>query len=256
MDREALKNLTVFADEREVVSFGRAVFSGKDSLGLLPSMFILRLHNLSASDVDLLSTAKKISVSYQGSVLAAGDISNVVRRITSGGSVTSVAFSMGLSLWEASVTLSIEANTAVSETVRRILAASGTEIPLLSFPGADPMFLRGQAYFGRAAESVVLALSAASARGYLTASGLCVVPDEDLPVSVYLSDEDLVTAPFYPTGDIMVLRTRLNGWQLGKMVSVAWKGVETKGIVSERAFNADNVLNVWESELLVEVRRS
>ena len=84
----------------------------------------------------------------------------------------------GLPLWEAQVSLSVEAGVTVSETVNRILESSGTGIPLLSFPGKDPVMTRPQAFYGRAAECVDEALSAARARGYLTEAGLGIVPEE------------------------------------------------------------------------------
>ena len=89
-----------------------------------------------------------------------------------------------MDLWEAPVSLSVEAGVSVSETVRRILTASGTGIRLLSFPGRDPVFSRGQAFCGRTAECVTEALSAAGAKGYLVPAGLCILPAEPLPATL------------------------------------------------------------------------
>jgi len=87
----------------------------------------------------------------------------------SGGTETLVAIAPGLKLWEAPVSVSVEAGVAVSETVRRLLGASGTGIQLLSFPGEDPVTTRGQAFYGRAAECIEEALGKAGA-------GCCLVP--------------------------------------------------------------------------------
>ena len=181
------RTLTITADGSPVTGFNHARLTGADSIGLEPMPFTMRLWNLSNSDYYMLSAAKRISVLHGDSVLAAGNISDVCRHSVLEGRITEVVFSAGLSLWEAPVSLSVETGVSVSETVRRILSASGTGIPLLSFPGADPIRTRGQAFFGRAAECIAEALSAAGARGYLTDAGLCVIPASGLPVSMALT---------------------------------------------------------------------
>ena len=189
------RELAVLADGEPVTGFSHARLTGLDSIGLYPMPFTLRLWNLSDGQYAELSAAKEISVLHGGSVLAAGTVSDACRGTVREGTVTELVFSSGLRLWEAPVSLSVEAGVTVSETVRRILAASGTGIPLLSFPGKDPVRTRGQAFFGRAAECVREALSAAEARGCLAPSGLCVIPAGGLPVSMTLTEKDLTGAP-------------------------------------------------------------
>ena len=148
---DIVRSLSITVDGQPITGFNHARLTGVDSIGLEPMPFILQLWNLSDSDYYQLSAAKKISVRHDDSVLAAGDISDVFKRSVPEGMVTEVVFSAGLSLWEAPVSLSVEAGVSVSETVRRILSASGAGITLLSFPGEDPLRTRGQAFFGRAA---------------------------------------------------------------------------------------------------------
>ena len=167
--------------------------------------------------------------------------------------MTEIVFAAGLELWEAPVSLSVEAGVSVSETVRRILEASGTGIALLSFPGENPVRPRPQAFFGRAAECVMSALSAAGARACFTLAGLCIVPSLGLPVSMTLSENDLIDAPNRVSDRLMVLRTRITGWPLGKAVSVQWKGNTIEGLVIERWVDADNMDGSWQAELLIEV---
>ena len=169
------------------------------------------------------------------------------------GKITEVVFAAGLGLWETPVSFSVEAGVSVSDMVRRILSESGTGIPLLSFPGEDPVRSRGQAFYGRAAECIEEELSAAGARGYLTESGLCVVPAEGLPMSMELSAADLLSDPVFVGNGQLLLRTRITGWPLGKGVSVNWKGVQIRGLVTERSVDADNMEGNWQSELLMEV---
>ena len=252
MEKNLFRSLTVLADGEQVTGFCYARLTGREALGLLPLPYTLRLLNLPDSGTGLLYAARNLSVLRDGSLLAWGRVSAVLRRTVPEGKLTEVVFSPGLSLWEAPVSLSVEAGASVSETVRRILAASGTGISLLPFPGPDPVFSRGQAFFGRAAECVNAALSAASARGYLAGNGLCAVPASGLPVSAVLSEADLLNELAF-AGGLMVLRTRVVGWTVGKRLSVSWQGKTAEGIVTERSVSADNTEGCWQAELLAEV---
>ena len=246
------RTLRVFADGEELISFHHACLEGREALGLLPMPYRLRIRNLSDSDYYRLKAASGVEVLHGLSVLASGRVSDVYRRLVPEGTMTEVMFSPGLSLWEATVSLTVEAGVTVSETVRRILRASGTGISLVSFSGPDPVRRRPQAFFGRAAECVNEVLSAAGGRGYLTPSGLCVVPREVLPVSLVLSERDLLSDPV-KTGSLLVLRTPVTGWPLGKRVSVRWKGLSAEGLITEHGVNADTLNGNWISELLIEV---
>ena len=247
------RTLNIFADGEPVAGFRHARVWGHEALELCPWPFLLKIWNLSDESFLALSRAKRLSVVHDGSELACGTVSAVFRKATDEGRITTVSFSPGLPLWEAPVSLSAEAGVSVSETVRRILAASGTGISLVSWSGEDPVFSRGPAFFGRAAECVSEALSAVPARAYLTQAGLCAVPSGDLPASMVLTEEDLLEEPAFPSRGVMVLRTRVVGWTLGKTVSVTWKGKSARGLVTERSVSADNTEGPWQAELVVEV---
>ncbi|MBQ6515231.1 MAG: hypothetical protein IJI09_10980, partial [Clostridia bacterium] len=148
---ELNRSLSVFADGQPVNGFRHAYLTGRDALGLYPMPFTLRLWNLADSDYHALCAAKNLSVHHDDSILAYGKISDVYLQIVPEGKITEVVFAAGLGLWETPVSLSVEAGVSVSGTVRQILSASGTGIPLLSFPGEDPVRSRGQAFCGRAA---------------------------------------------------------------------------------------------------------
>ena len=247
------RELVVLADGVPLTGFARARLNGRDALGLYPMPFTLRVWNLAEEEYPALAAAKVLSVRHGDSVLAAGRVSDACRRTVPEGTVTEVVFSAGLPLWETPVSLSVEAGVSVSETVRRILAASGTGIRLLSFPGTDPVRKRGQAFCGRAAECVEEALSAAGARGYLTEAGLCAVPAEGLPVSMALSADDLLDKPVAVGKGQLLLRTGVTGWPLGKQASVKWTGGSAEGLVTERSVDADTAEGNWQSELLLEM---
>lgn len=247
------RELTVYADDEPITGFRRARLSGKDTVGLFPMPFTLQIWNLASSDYYLLCAAREISVRHLDSVLAAGRIADIYRYPVPEGMLTEIVFSAGLTLWESTVNFSLEAGTSVSETVKQILDEAGTGIPLLSFPGDDPVRTRGQVFSGRAAECVETALSAARARCCLTPSGLCVIPENGLPVSMELTDTDLIDEPVLAGDRLAILRTRVIGWPLGKRVSVLWKGQTVEGLVIERSVDADNMEGNWQTELLVEV---
>ncbi len=244
--------LKVRTDAGTVTGFRRARLTGRDGLGLYPMPFTLRLWNLGDSDYHLLRASGAVSVMLGHALLASGMISDAIRKTDPEGSVTEVVFAAGLSLWEAPVAISVEAGISVSETVRRILEASGTEIRLLSFPGNDPVRARAQAFSGRAAECAEEALSAAGAGGYLTEAGLCVVPASGLPVSMELSSADLREDPVFIGDRLMLLRTRTAGWLPGKMIRVKWKDGSASGLVLERFVYGDTLEGKWQCELLAE----
>ena len=249
------RKLVLKADGKVVEGSFRMHLSGRESIGLYPMPYMLHCWNLDEDTYLLLSRSGQISVEHDLQVLAAGDVADVFRYITEDGTVTAVCFTLGLKLWEAPVSLSLEAGVSVSETVAALLEASGTGISLLTYTGSDPLAVRGQAFFGRAAESLAVSLSAANARGYLVESGLCVLPEEDPPVSLVISEEDMLTDPEFPNGDLAVFRLKVAGWQIGKKIEAHWGMKSLKGIILERMVDADNSTGPWYSEILVEVRR-
>ena len=252
MEKNLFRSLTVLADGEQVTGFCYARLTGRETLSLLPLPYTLRILNLPDSGAGQLYTAKELAVLRENSLLAYGRVSAVLRRNVPEGSLTEVVFSPGLKLWEAPVSLSVEAGASVSETLRRILAASGTGIPLLAFPGEDPVRTRGQAFYGRAAECVNEALSAAAASACLCPAGLRVIPRKGLPVSLHLSERDLIDEPSFTDGQ-MILRTTVTGWPVGEKASVKWKDGSAEGLVMERRIDADTMNGKWENTLIVQM---
>ena len=252
MEKNLFRSLTVLADGEQVTGFCYAHLTGREALGLLPLPYTLRILNLPDSGAGQLYAAKELTVLRDNSLLAYGRISAVLRQNVAEGALTEVVFSPGLALWEAPVSLSVEAGVSMSETLRRILAASGTGIPLLSFPGKDPVRSRGQAFYGRAAECVNEALSAADARACLSPAGLRVIPREGLPVSLNLSERDLIDVPSFTDGQ-MILRTTVTGWPAGEKVSVKWKNGSAEGLVTEKRVDANTMDGKWENTLIVQM---
>ena len=250
-----MEELTAFTDGILFDAGCRFHLSGKTRIGLCPSLFLLQCWNLADSDVFQLRNTKELSVFHGGSCLAWGRVSDVFTETVPEGTVTVVAFSTGLDLWESRVSLSVPAGVSVSETVRRILSASGTGIRLLSFPGRDPVFSRGQAFCGRAAECVTEALSAARAEGYLVPAGMCVIPAEPLPATLHLGERDLTDRPVFADGGRkMILKTTVTGFQPGEEMTLAWKGKTYSGLILERMTEADTGAGIRNTQLLIKRR--
>ena len=255
MQNHMNRTLTILADGVPVTGYARAILIGMERLGLYPSLFMLDLWNVAEQDYLMLSRCRKLTVNHGKVVLVSGIVSDVFRNRSKSGTETHVAISPGMNLWEAPVALSVEAGVTVSETVRRLLLASGTGIQLLSFPDVDPVVSRGQAFFGRAAECIEEAISRIGASCCLVPSGLCVIPKNGLPIIMVLTEEDLTDVPSFNCGGDMVLRTKPAGWTLGKGMKVIYGGTVTKGLITERMLNLDTGEGPWRVELVVRTCR-
>ena len=228
--------------------------TGRVDLNLYPDLFVLQCRNLPQEGIFQLQNSRQISVISNGSRLASGQLSDVYTQTVPEGTITVSAFSLGLDLWNAEVSVSCPAGTSISEDVRAILEVSGTGIQLLSIPGEDPQPLRGRAYVGKAAEAIASALSQASARGFLTPAGLQVIPMDPLPASLHLTEADLTDRPvFADSGRKMILSTNVVGFQPGDEMTLSFEGTTTKGLIVSRLVDADSYAGPWKTELLIEI---
>ena len=250
----ANRSLTVTADGEQLIFSGRIRLRGKDELSLFPALFTLELWNLPEESALRISRCRSITVSHEDACLVSGSVSDVYRHATPEGILTSVSISLGLDLWESIISLNVPAETTISDTVRQILIASGTSIQLLSFPETDPISIRGQSFFGRAAESITSVLSTVNSRAMLTPSGLMVVPEAGLPEAVRVTEKDLLDTPVFPSGgSLMILSCTVAGWRPGQTVEVEYKNIHARGIVIARSVDADTASGPWKCEMIAEV---
>ena len=211
--KELTRALEVFTDGEPFSPGTHFHLYGKTSADLFPSLFTLECANLKEASVTRLMNSSSLRIEHAGSCIAYGNISDVFRRTAPEGTITVVAFSHGLDLWELPVSLSVEAGVSVSETVRRILDASGTGVQLLSFPGEDRIVSRSQAFCGRAADCIAEALTAVSAKAYLVPAGLCIIPKDPLPATLHLTAKDLTDSPMLADrGKKLILSTIMAGF--------------------------------------------
>ena len=262
------RDLRVFLDGVPFTQGTGFRLSGRVDLNLYPDLFLLQCRNLPKEGIFQLRNARQISVLSNGSrpatlqtsglpnssCLASGILSDVYTQTVPEGTVTVAAFSLGLDLWNAVVSVSCPAGTSVSDDVRAILDASGTGIRLLGFPGEDPQPQRGRAYVGKASEAISSALSQANASGFLTPAGLQVIPKDPLPASLHLTEADLTDRPvFADSGRKMILSTNVVGFQPGDEMTLSFEGTTTKGLIVSRLVDADSYAGPWKTELLIEI---
>ena len=248
------RDLRVYLDGEPFTQGTGFRLSGRVDLNLYPDLFVLQCRNLPKEGIFQLQNSRQISVLSNGSCLASGQLSDVYTQTVPEGTVTVAAFSLGLDLWNAEVSVSCPAGTSISEDVRAILEVSGTGNQLLSFPGKDPQPLRGRAYAGKAAEAITSALLQAGARGLLTPAGLQVIPKNPLPASLHLTEADLADRPvFVDGGRKMILSTNVVGFQPGDEMTLSFEGTTTKGLIVSRMVDADSYAGPWKTELLIEV---
>ena len=265
---DLMRDFHVFLDGEPFTQGTGFRLSGRVDLNLYPDLFVLQCRNLPKEGIFQLQNARQISVMSNGSrqvsrqisgmsngsCLASGQLSDVYTQTVPEGTVTVAAFSMGLDLWNAEVFVSCPAGSSVSDDVRVLLDASGTGIQLLSFPGDDPLPLRGRAYVGKAAEAIASALSQAGARGFLTPAGLQVIPMDPLPASLHLTEADLTDRPvFADSGRKMILSTNVVGFQPGDEMTLSFEGTTIKGLIVSRMVDADSYAGPWKTELLIEI---
>lgn len=252
---EVKRDLTVLTDG---VSFNprvRLFLSGEASIGLYPSLFTLKAWNLSDQDYDHLRDTKELKVLSGNSCLAYGKICDLYRETVAKGTLTTVAFAHGLDLWETWVSLDVPAGSTMGETVCRILEEADIWPGSFTLSGPDPVFSRGQAFYGRAAQCIETVLTIAGARAYLAENGLCVAPADPIPPTLHLKRKDYADVPsFADRKRKLVLPTHMIGFRPGEEISAELvKGFSLPGLILKRHVEADTGNGPWMSELLMEI---
>ena len=246
------RSLEILVDDVSVAGGCRVLFSGMKRLSLYPELLIVNILNLSDDKYRLIRLGGSLKVKCAGSLLASGVIQDVSRETYSDGVRTSVGFSLGWDLWDNKVSLDVPKETLTSVTVEEILEASGTPWKLLSFPGEDPYYMCGQAFFGSAAECIERAISSAGARACLVNSGLVISPKNPEKIEVHLTEEDLVNAPVFAR-DCVILSTIMVGWPIGRRLQLDYRGKITDAVIVRQRFNADTGDGPWMTEIMAEV---
>ena len=246
------RNLTVLINGASVAEGCRVRLQGEQTLSLYPDLLTVTIWNLSDRGYHQIRQGGQVSVTCGSSQLSSGIVRDVTRETFPDGVRTVIGFSLGLDLWESTVSLAVPANTATSHTVWLLLEASGTSWKLLSFPGPDPIYSRPQSLFGRTPTLIATVLSAAEARATLVPSGLVISPKTPETIEVSLSESDLTDAPVY-TSDCIVLSTKMAGWPIGRRMQLSYRGKLSDGIITRQRFDADTGDGPWQTTIMAEV---
>ena len=245
------RSLTVRADDRELSGSCRYYLSLTETMSLTPSLFQLDAYNLPKSDQILLGQVKRLSVLTGISLLAAGDIVDVITRRTEDALITSIFFSPSLAFWQSFVSVTIQAGVTLSRSLSIILSASTVPDVGLSFYNLDPVFSRPQAYHGRTADAVLDALSTVDHLCCITSAGLKVIPPSGGPSPASLDREDLYDVPAFMSRQRVLLTVKPAGWCVGDTLLFPYENDTLKGIVIQRTLALDTKAGSWKVDLIL-----
>ncbi len=245
-----IRELTVYADGQQTAGGSRLHLTGGRDLGLRPGLFLLEVYDASPNAAGKLSSAKALEVKSGNSILAWGEVCDARTYTRSGSKLTEIAFSPGMKLWKSVCALTVTPGLKISDTVKAILRASGTEIPLSCYTAEDPIMSRAQTFFGRTADALTLLAEAAKAKPCLTPAGLQFIGMKGKEVILTLTEGDILNDPEWTTEGV-ILRTKLKGWPEGSYIHYKYKDMEGFGQLMETSVDADTKEGPWQSEILV-----
>ena len=244
------RDLHLFADDTEIGQGCRMRLALREEFSLMPQLFHLEIENLSESSAEMLANCREMAVRSNGSVLATGDSIFCCPRWIDGRKVLAVSFSYGFRLWKASVSLSLAAGMKISDTIREVLKASGTGIPMAGYTAKDFALTRPQAFFGRACEALERLADSVDGRAGLTPTGVCVIGAGEQTPTVVMPEDGLLSEPIF-LKDRVILKTGIVGWPLGTCVRFRWNGADYQGVMMSRMLDLDNAGGSWESQIEV-----
>ena len=246
------RDLHLFADGMEIAQGCRMTLTAGSTLTLRPALHHLSVYDLSDSSAAFLSGAHRIEIHSGASVIAAGELSEALTRVSGGKRITDLVFSPGLSLWHSSVSLSVPGGFRISDTIRALLSASASGLPLAAFATEDRPMARPQAFFGRTCDALALMAETADAEVWVSSAGVCVSGRSPGSPSFVLTDSDLLSTPVL-TGCRLLVTTTMMGWLIGSFVRVEWQGNTWEGRIVSALIQADNKDGPWKSELEMEL---
>lgn len=245
------RDLRLFADGQEIGQGCRMVLQSRETLSLNLCLFLLDILDLSDSSEARLSSAKSVEVRSFSSVLGSGEVMNVHTFGEKDRRVTTVVFSPLSGVWKKTVSLSLPAGMLVSDAMREVLKAGGTEVSLAAFQADDSRVSRPQSFFGRVCDVLADLAAAADAYVFLTPAGVCVQDRRPVPPTLTIPRSVLLSAPDRMEGGA-ILNTSVMGWPMGACVRYEWKGTVRTGRLVSKLIDADNVTGPWKTELELE----
>ncbi len=251
MKAKYIREMSLYADGVQVGAGCRMRLKGETYLDLRPGHFELHLFDLAPSPAALIASCREVEVRSGNSILARGELDGSETWSAGSGSVTSVYFSSGISLWEAACTISLAPGLKVSDSVKAILRESETGVSLAGYTAEDPVVRRPQSFFGRITDPLEMLAESAKGTAFLNPAGLVICGDDAGETPLLLGERDILEVPSQE-GEGIILRTRLTGWPEGVRIRYAWKELTGEGRLVSRRIEADTIMEDWVSALILE----
>ena len=243
-----IRDLHVFLNDHEIAQGCHMLLTAQTTLTLRPALHHLDVYDLSDSSMAMLAGGGVLEVRTGISVLSRGEVTEHYTSRQKGKTITSIVFSPGLSLWSSSVSLSLSSGLKASDTMKALLAASGTGISLAAFAAEDAAFFRPQAFFGRICDALAVLAESVHADIFMAPAGVCASGRDQRAPSAAIPESSLLSvSPI--SGSSLILSTTMLDWLPGTVIQTKWQGSSITGRILSSLIQADNVSGPWKSEL-------
>lgn len=242
--------LRSYADGERIADGMRMSFRGRQNMSIRPDFFELNIYNLSGADFAILNKAKEITVKGpNGSSLCTGKIEEIYRHVDSGKEITTVFISDGLDFWGAMISLSVAKGNRTEGVIRRIVNGCTSPIGIASYLAREAVSLRGQAFYGRAADYVATLAQSVGARAFVVRNTLNIVEKGRYSMSVSINEADMPDGISEANGAYIVRLREPVAYPVGQMAKIGNRAAEYR-IISQ-TFEADTQQGAWTTSLIL-----
>lgn len=240
------RNLRLYLDGSLLPVSCRLHLHGRNEMTLSPTLFQLDLFQTSENTVALLSAGHKLAVCSTGeSLLAIGDILDVLTDTVNGIRITSVIFSDGYSFSHCFASGSFPASTSLKEITSALLSGCSVPKPIAGFTASDKIYPSGTTFFGNITDILATIATDLNADVFLFRSAVYFLDRDKPPDIIDLNDED-ITDEVSMGKDEIILSTAMKGWPIGSVLR--YGGVQ--GQIVCQWFDADTGTGVWQSRVI------
>lgn len=242
-----IRELKIELDNEPLDLNCRLHLRGRNEMTLTPTVFQLDLYSPSGDAAGRLSTGRHLSVcSTSGSVLATGDILDVLKETRDGHPVTTVIFSDGTRFAASFVSASFPANTSLKDIASGLLSSCSEPLPLAGFTTADKTCPLGTAWFGSTVDALKTVAADLNADVFVFRSVIHLLGHDTVPDIIDLNDEDVPDA-VSEGKDHLILTTSMTGWPIGSVLR--FNGLQ--GQLVCQCFDADTGEGPWTTRVIL-----
>lgn len=246
---DALRSLSVFADDREIAVDRRIRLRGKSTMTCLPDPWTVDVYGLSDEDAAFLRRCAIVRVLGAGdSLLCSGAPADILDLHAQGRDVTQILILEGEALWRSTVSLSLAAGTGVEQTIRALLARCSSPAPLAACPQLTAVLPRGQAFFGRTVDALNELARAADSRGWVWHDAFWLTRIGEGVPRATIREEDILREPETMTG-ALICATRMVGLQTGQLVRLQTDTHSGVFRLAAQTIDADSHSGAWDCTL-------